>query len=267
MERLRIRRRVALAGCLAAAVLVSGRPTAASAQDFATDSAWLASKGFFHRAPGALLHADRDSIRRLDGNDVSDLLRAVAEIEIRQAASGERHARLHAEQTWRAEPADTGCMIAFYLNGGRMRQATGDADARAVDRAVRVRSLDGLEVHGPATSPIGEADVCGSVLLWSRSLARRVDEEFTGRLRGRALWIPGDAPAGGIEIALDPGPHRQRTDSGGWFEFGGLAPGVYQLSATSPSGATWSEALIIRAFAITQVEIEVERSPSEPAAR
>jgi hypothetical protein len=56
---------------------------------------------------------------------------------------------------------------------------------------------------------------------------------------------------------------HQKTDSGGWFELGALVPGRYRITATTPTGETWSDEMFIRAFAIAMIEIEVERGAHE----
>jgi hypothetical protein len=224
------------------------------------DSVWLASKGFFQRGEDAVLFLDKASIRALRRGNVSELLRDVPRVEIRQTVSGERLAVLHEDPEWRQHPDDdAGCVLSVYLNGGLVRRGGARGTGLAVDRAVRVRSLTGLELHGAESTPAGDLQSCGSLLLWSFDLTRTVDEEFTGRLRGRAMWSPGGQPAGGIDIALEPAGLRQKTDSGGWFELGALIPGRYRITATTPTGETWSDEMLIRAFAISMIEIEVER--------
>jgi len=166
---------------------------------------------------------------------------------------------LHEAPDWRQNPEDAGCVLPVYLNGGLVQRGGARVQGLAVDRAVRVRSLTGLELHAAESSPAGDLQMCGSLLLWSFDLTRSVNEEFTGRLRGRALWTPGGQPAGGIDIALEPVGLRQTTDSGGWFELGALLPGRYRITATTPTGETWSDEIFIRAFAIATIEIEVER--------
>ncbi len=247
----------------AIALAIGGASAEAHAQGFDSDSAWLGSKGFYHRAAGAVVHADRRAIEERRERSVTALLESFDRIEVRPGAGGGRAFVLHDSAGWEDRPDATGCTLAIYINGGRLRQPNDMAAGRAVDRAVQVRSLDALEIHDKATSPTADPDACGAVLLWSYSLSRSVDHDFTGRLRGRAHYVPDNVPAGGIEVRLEPGGLVQRTDSGGWFEFGRLAAGLYQITATSPSGATWSERLLIRAFAISQIEIDVERETGE----
>lgn len=231
----------------------------ASAEAAAQEADWLASTGFPQRAEVALLHADRDSLRALRRRDVSGLVATVPRIELRAGIGDDRHFALHATDVWRDDPEDTFCVLTVYLNGGRIYPADGRAaTVRAVDRAIDLRDVDGLEVHATETAPVGDG-TCGAVLLWSRRARRDVDEPFEGQLRGRAMWLPDDAPAGGIEMTLIPGGRVQATDSGGWFDFGGLTAGIYEITATAPDGASWTDRVLVRAFAISQIAIEVTR--------
>jgi hypothetical protein len=239
----------------ACALLLASAPAAGQE----ADSIWLATKGFFQREADAVVYLDKAAIRALRRNKVSELLQDIPRLEIRQTPTGERVPVLHQDPDWRQNPDDAGCVMPVYLNGGLVQRGGARVQGLAVDRAVRLRSLTGLELHAAESSPVGDRQMCGSLLLWSYDLTRTVNEEFTGRLRGRAQWAPGGQPAGGIDVALEPGGLRQTTDSGGWFELGALVPGRYRLTATTPTGATWSDEIFIRAFAIATIEIEVER--------
>lgn len=241
------------------AIALLAATTLAPATAAGQEADWLASTGFPQRAELALLHVDRDSLRALRRRDVSGLVERVTRIELRAGAGDDRHFALHAADAWRDDPDDTFCIMAVYLNGGRIHPADGrPATVRAVDRAINLRDVDGLEVHATETAPVGDG-TCGAILLWSRRARRDVDEPFEGQLRGRAMWVPDDAPAGGIEMALSPGGRHQATDSGGWFDFGGLTAGMYEITATAPDGASWTGRVLVRAFAISQIAIEVTR--------
>lgn len=240
---------------LIAALLVAlpCTPAVASGQTWETDSAWLASKGFQQRAPDALLHAGRDSIRAVRGRSIEEVLTDLPQIRLGQGSGSDRPFLMTDEAG-----QGTGCVLLVYLNGARVYgPGAGPATARAVERAVRLRDLDAIEVHSAETSPVGGEDSCGSALLWSRRMSRDVDVEFTGWLRGRSFRGGTDRPTGDVEITLEPGGHRQTTDSGGWFDFGAVPPGRYRITARTQDGAVWSGILVLKAFAISQVEIEV----------
>lgn len=253
--RVRLRVHMRLIGALLVVLLVPG---AAMAQRFESDSAWLASKGFHGRGDYALVHLDGDAIRATRERMVSGVIASLPRLESRETALGMRFV-LHETDAWRTMPADTGCTMEVFLNGGRIIWGA-ERGSQSIDRVVRARDLDGLEVHERALSPVEPGLACGSVLLWSALERRQVDEEFTGVLRARAILLPDETPVAGIHMLLEPGGLEQTTDSGGWASFGSVVPGRYQLEARVASGESWRGEVWVRAFAISQVAIEVERS-------
>jgi hypothetical protein len=83
-------------------------------------------------------------------------------------------------------------------------------------------------------------------------------EDFVGHLRGRALIMPGERPAGGIDIRVEPGGHTQKTSSAGWFDFGSVVPGRYELTA-STAGETTTSIIVVRAYTIAQFVVELQQ--------
>lgn len=256
-------RSLLLAAALACACVSLVDPGAAAAQSFANDSAWLASKGFWQRMPDALLHGDREAVRGWNVRRLTDIADVLPRIEVRTVAN-ERVLLLHATPEWRDDRSDEGCPITVYINGGRLHPTDGQTPSlRAIERVLSARDLAGVELYEGVLAPVGEGDLCATLLLWSRRVRGRLNEEFAGRLRGRATWLPDSVPAGGIAMTLNPGARRQDTDSGGWFDFGALPPGRYEITAEAPDGATWTGQLMVRAFAIAQIAIEVIRREEE----
>lgn len=241
-----------------AATLALLLPAGLSGQDFDPDSAWLAVRGFWQRAPDALLHADADSIRELGSRRLSGILDALDRIETR-VLEGNRYLVLHSSDQWESDPEDAPCVLAIYLNGGRLIESRGGTATMATaDRTIDVRALQGIELYPAITSPVGDG-TCGAVLAWSRRMVSRVDEDFVGHFRGRAMRVPEGVPAGGIDIVLEPGGRSQKTSSAGWFDFGAVLPGRYTITA-SAGEASWTGDVVVRAFAISQIVIEVERT-------
>lgn len=239
-------------------LLVTAAP--ASGQRFATDSAWLAERGFFLRQSYAVVHLNNDSIRARGRGTLRALLGQLGRIEARQTAAGVQPV-LHASEDWRDTPADTGCAVAVFLNGGEIGGGTdGRGSLASIDRALSTRDLTGLEIHEGASSPVQPGVRCGSLLLWSRLQSGAVDEDFSGLLRTRAFELPSRNPVQGVRVTLMPLGREEITDSGGWASFGALAPGRYRLEARLETGETWTGEVWVRAYAISQFAIEVERS-------
>lgn len=245
-------RTIVRAACLG--LLLS--PAAATGQG--QDSVWLATKGFWQRAPDALLHADARGIRDFDTRRLREVLEALPRVEVREL-EGDRYFVLHASEDWTEPEASAPCVLTFWLNGGPVTSSRGrPADVSVAERTLDLRRLDGLEVYATEASPIGAEGTCGSVLGWSRRISTPALEDFVGHLRGRAMLMPDNRPAGGIEIRVEPGGHTQKTSSAGWFDFGAVLPGRYELTASAAGDSTTS-VIVVRAYAISQFVVEIQQ--------
>lgn len=243
----RVRRRLCSRCVLvAASVLAEGSALAAQA----SDSAWLASKGFYLRRAEALLHHDRAGLLRRRGQPFSRVVAEAPGVRARRTTDGLVRIR------FAPEPGAVECEPEIHVNGSRMEQRLAAADL-SLDQLIRVYDLDGIEVFDADHAPLGDGTGCAVILAWSFRAADRRDPEFTGVLRGQALRGDGAGAVGDIEVVLEPGGWRQRTGSDGRFDFGALPPANYRVTATAPGGEAWTAEVRVRAYSASEILITI----------
>lgn len=238
-----------------ATVFLAGAPVTVAAQP--PDSVWLAARGFFVRGENgyALAHLDASEVRRLRGSRLTQVIAAtLPRLEVRPDAARRTTIFLHPDADWQS--GQEGCELSMFLNG-RLVQQVG-ARTGGIDRTVRRSDVDAIEVYEGDVAPVGHPEGCGAVLIWAYRMRNSVDDEFSGQLRGRVVQQPGAEPVAGVRVVIEPGGQEQTTDSSGRFDFGAMPAAVYTLTAFTPQGPSWSTTIGLRAFAIAQIDIEVE---------
>jgi hypothetical protein len=219
------------------------------------DSAWLATKGFFLRADGAVVHLAPRALREGGARPLRRILGDVPGIQVR--ARGEREVEFWLEPE--AGPAADACRLDLYVNGGRIQLRLREQNV-AIDQLIRPADLTAIEVFRAAEAPAGDPDGCGAVLVWSHATRHLFDDDFTGTLRGLVQFTNSEGVPG-ADVRLEPGGHRTVTDASGRFSIERLAPAVYQVVVTSREGVAASMEYMVRAHAVTELILELHLQP------
>ena len=223
------------------------------------EAAWLRSVGFDLREDRALLHLTNREIIDLGHDSLTEVLSEISRLEVRSLAAGGSEIRLHASAEWSRFPnADVGCELDFYLNGSLVRQRLGDRSETSIHRWLAPRQVTAIEVFDGAEAPVGPPESCGAAVLWVVRLLHRDDPDFTGILRGRVSGLDGIL-LDSVELHVQPGGHEARLDDQGRFDFGSLPPAIYVIDAILPDWGKWSTEVELRAYATSEVVIEIIR--------
>ncbi|GMV04241.1 MAG: hypothetical protein AMXMBFR53_05220 [Gemmatimonadota bacterium] len=237
-------------------LLVAGLGGCASRQGSAAIPVddWLAGKGFPSRGdwPSAALHLRGPQLRST--LRISELLRRVPQVRLRPGPANPLGLTRVLD-----DPGAT-CVLQVYLNGVPM--VVRDAETRVdLDARVGVPDLDALELHLGPGGPVYDAEGCGSLLLWDRSMRHVEDPPFVGSLRGRVVGLPADTVSG---VRIGPDGELRPPDSAGSFDFPGLLPGEYPVEVVLRGGAVLRRTARVYAHVESSVELRVRQSGTAP---
>jgi len=234
--------------------------------------AWLAQRGFTLRAAEgkAMLHATRDQLRQQSSRNLNELLGRVPGVRVRRLVDAGSQLLLEPSPL----PGGAPCRVAIYLNGSHVELGrfnwTGENWNQRGSRPVRfddlvtMSQIDGLELFGPEQNPVASDTTCGALLIWSSVLRPRVDEDFAGTIRGRAVNDQTGAALPGVRVSIRPAGRTTETDAQGRFELAGLTPGDYELRAEFAGAASWLSTVTVQAYG--HVELELRLTIGRPPA-
>ncbi len=229
-------------------------------------SSWLASKGFPQRREQgfALSHLTQRDVTLQSARTLAELIEQVPGARIRNRADA-------GSELWiEPSPLPDGrpCRVGTYLNGSEVELGrfnwTGISHRQRSSRPLRFSDLlqldeiDGLELYGPADSPIASDKYCGALLLWSDFYRTQVDEPFTGAVQGVLVREETNTPVAGARITLLPIGLSALTDSQGKFTFPEVVPGTYQLTVETADLPLWRGAVEVKAYGTVTLMLRVE---------
>lgn len=225
---------------------------------------WLIENGFAaRRADGrGLLHRTRRELSMQGGRDLAEVLRLVPGVRIR------RRSDYGSELLIERGPDTAPCRVSVYLNGsavdfGRFNWTgvDGQRGTRPLrfDDLLRLDQVDGIELYGPDESPIAAETDCGALILWSAELRPRLDEPFTGEVRGTVVYEDGAVPVRGAHVSIPALARSSRSDEHGSFTFPALPAGRYTIEVRVADAEPWTSTIEVLAFSALDFVFEVGR--------
>ncbi len=225
---------------------------------------WLVVNGFAGRRAGGrgVLHRTREELRVQSGRNLADILERLDGVRVDRSLDGGSRLLLDPNPRGDGSP----CEVGIYLNGSSVELGefswTGVRHTQRAmrplrfDDLLRLDEIDGVELYGPADSPVASTSDCGALLLWSVDLRQNLDEPFVGAMSGTVADEVTGAPIGGVRVTIESSPLATTTDGAGRFEFPDLPPGEYPVRVDVADG-TWRTRVEVKAFATTRVDVRV----------
>jgi hypothetical protein len=206
------------------------------------------------------------------------VLTQVPRLEARDQVTGRIEYRLHASETWPADPAASpSCPLELFLNGSLVRAnlpalmldasefargAGAELRPLDLDRWLRPQHLTAVEMFDGGETPVSVPGGCGAALLWVQRLEHPEDPDFTGALRGRVQRLPENAPLADVRVRLQPGGQEVRTDAFGRFDFGWIPPARYRVEVSVPEWGDWVTEVMLKAGGVADIAVQVEPAPA-----